>query len=179
MLFVAESTPDSIERRELISSCNDNLRLLKRLLSPDDGIRAKMAAVDKLHVYLSDYLCRGIETSILRYHEVCIERLTRFTDAVNLYVPQETGGDFKVRIWLNKLAGETISEAAKESVEKLRLLLGDYVFEGMETSRWLADEKKIRSSAIYISFPTDKDCMLEVMLGFERGKDIFTNLYPN
>lgn len=66
------------------------------------------------------------------------------------------------------------------SVEDLRGMLGDYLFEAIDSSNWRKEEKRKGISectgAVDVSFPNGEDggdCKLGVMLNFVMGIRVF------
>lgn len=143
---------------------------------------ARMANVEKLERILGDCLCNGMKASRLRKGEVD-RRMMTLTDAVRLHLAYQSGEDFKLEIWLYSSIGKVITQAQDDSVERLRSVLGDYLFEAMSASnRWRTmAEISANFNAVYLSYPHGEtgDCKLEVMLNFEAGRYLFVELYPS
>jgi len=145
---------------------------------------AIMAEVDKLESTLGGYLFEGMNTSRMRLREKDGGRM-RFTDSVRLHVAYREGEDFKLEVWLCLSIGKAISQAKMRSVEDLRNMLGDYLFEVMKTSNRRKEEEKTGMSdctgAVNVSFPhsdNGSDCKMEVMLNFGMGIRVFADIYP-
>lgn len=107
-----------------------------------------------------------------------------FTETVRLHLGYREGEDFKLEVWLCSSVGKAIAQAKMESVEGLRSMLGDYLFDAMETSIWRQDEEKKGISdstgAVDVSFPNGEDggdCIMKVMLNFVVGMHVFRSTY--
>lgn len=147
---------------------------------------AMMAEVDKLESTrtLGGYLFEGMNESRMRHREKD-RRWMRFTDTVRLHVAYREGEDFKLEVWLCSSVGKAISQAKMRSVEDLRDMLGDYLFEAMKASNWRKEEEKkgmIGTRAVDVSFPNGddgSDCKVEVMLNFGAGLYVLAEIYPS
>lgn len=146
---------------------------------------AIMAEVDKLESALGGYLFKGMNASRMRLREKDGGRMT-LTDTVRLHLAYQEGEDFKLEVWLCSSIGKAISQAKMRSVEDLRGMLGDYLFEAMEASNRRKEEQKtgmsIGSGAIDVSFPNGddgSDCKVEVILNFGTGTNVYENIYPS
>ncbi|KAF2175227.1 hypothetical protein K469DRAFT_78828 [Zopfia rhizophila CBS 207.26] len=149
---------------------------------------ALMAEVAKLEDILGGYLFKGMKESRIRHREE-ERRSTTFTDAVRLHLADESGEDFKLEVWLYSSIGKAISQAKANmrSVEDLRDMLGDYLFEAMKASNRRKEEERTGmlacTSAVDVSFPSGKessdDSKLEVMLNFETGDYVLGKAYPS
>jgi hypothetical protein len=140
-----------------------------------------MAEVDKLESTLGGYLFKGKDASHMRHREKD-GGMMRFTNTVRLHLPYQEGEDFKLEVWLCSSIGKAISQAKMRSVEDLRSVLGDYLFEAMEASNRRKEEKTGMSEctgAVNVSFPSGDDSKLEVMLCFATGKDVYAKIYPS
>ncbi len=102
---------------------------------------AIVAQVDKLKTTLGGYLFKGLDTSRIRRREK-EARMMKFTDTVHLHLAYREGEDFKLEVWLGSSMGKAISQAKMRSVEDLRGMLGDYLFEAMDASNWRKEEKR-------------------------------------
>lgn len=145
---------------------------------------AIMAEVDKLESTLGGYLFKGMNASRMRLEEKAGGRTT-LTDTVRLHVAYREGEDFKLEVWLCSSIGKAISEAKMRSVEDLRRMLGDYLFDAMNGSNWRKEEKRKRitecTRAVDVSFPNGdngSDWKVEVMLNFGTGTGVYENIYP-
>jgi hypothetical protein len=145
---------------------------------------AMMAEVDKLKSTLGGYLFKGMNESRMRRREKD-RGMKSFTDTVRLHLAYQEGEDFKLEVWLCSSIGKAISQAEMRSVEDVRSMLGDYLFEAMKASNWRQEEERKGMSecacAVDVSFPNaddGSDCKVEVMLNFGTGKDVYGNIYP-
>jgi hypothetical protein len=145
---------------------------------------AMVAQVDKLEVTLGDYLFKGMDATRLRHREKD-GRMMRFTDTVHLHLAYQEGEDFKLEVWVCSSIGKAISQAKMTSVEDLRSMLGDYLFEAMDASNWRMEEKRKGmlkfTRAVDVFFPNGddgSDCKVEVVLNFGTGTSVYENIYP-
>ncbi|KAF8855975.1 hypothetical protein BDZ45DRAFT_486564 [Acephala macrosclerotiorum] len=155
---------------------------------------AIMADVDKLETTLGGYLFKGINASRMRKGEKDGGMMT-LTDTVRLHVAYQEGEDFKLEVWLCSSIGKAISQAKMRSIEDLRSMLGDYLFEAMDASNWRKEEKRKEgerkeekregmsecTGAVDVSFPNGNDgsdCKVEVMLNFGTGTGVLAEIYP-
>ncbi|KAF2253332.1 hypothetical protein BU26DRAFT_220993 [Trematosphaeria pertusa] len=142
---------------------------------------ALMSVMAKLESILRRYLFEGMKASRVRRQEEDIWRTT-FTDAVRLRLAYRPGEDF-VLVWLYSPIGYAISQA--RSVEDLRDMLGDYLFAAMEASNQRKEEKRrgilTCTGGVNVSFPNGKDgdSKLEIILGFDIGRNIHAEAYPS
>ncbi|KAF2177299.1 hypothetical protein K469DRAFT_755231 [Zopfia rhizophila CBS 207.26] len=157
-------------------------------IEASDMNMALMAEVGKLKSILGNYLFTGMKLShIRRREEDSGSMLTDLTDTVRLRLPHRSGEDFKLEVWLCSSFGESIPRAIMSSVEELRIILGDYLFDAMNASNWRKEEKTMGKSActgaVGVSFPSGKgsssDSKLEVMLNFETGLSVYRTAYPS
>ncbi|KAF2188770.1 hypothetical protein K469DRAFT_70544 [Zopfia rhizophila CBS 207.26] len=147
---------------------------------------ALTAVVAKLESILGGYLFEGVKESRIRHREKDRRSMT-FTDAVRLHLAYEEGEDFKLEVWLCSSIGKAISEANKRSVKDLRNMLGEYLFEAMKASNRRKEEERMGMSActgaVDVSFPSGEDSSddskLEVILNFERGWNIWAEVFPS
>ncbi len=107
-----------------------------------------------------------------------------FTETVRLHFGYREGEDFKLEVWLCSLVGRAISQAKMRSVEDLRSMLGDYLFDAMKASIWREEEERKGVSdctgAVDVSFPNGEDgsdCVMGVMLNFVMGIRVFESIY--
>lgn len=108
-----------------------------------------------------------------------------FTDTVRLHDTYNEGVDFRLEVRLASSRQNALLQARSGSVEDLRCILGDYLFEAMETSNWRKEEKKkaisYNTGAFKIFLPDSdgsSDCKMEVVLGYWIGIDIWHNVFP-
>jgi len=144
---------------------------------------AEVAEVARLGGTLGDYLFKGMNKTQRRNQEKD-RRMISFTETVRLHLGYREGEDFKLEVWLCSSVGKAIAQAKMESVEGLRSMLGDYLFDAMETSIWRQDEEKKGISdstgAVDVSFPNGEDggdCIMKVMLNFVVGMHVFRSTY--
>jgi hypothetical protein len=136
--------------------------------------KASVARLDNLERILSHYLLECMDTSLTRRLEENREDTgpIRLTSAMSLYIVQR-GRDFKLEISLGSSAGKVIlqSLAELESVEDLRSLLGECLFNGMKSSNLRKEEEEggmtTCTSAVRVFSPSGMDssgdCMLAVV----------------
>ncbi|KAG8407807.1 hypothetical protein J3459_018320, partial [Metarhizium acridum] len=113
-----------------------------------------MAKLESLEYVLGDYLYNGMMASRLRKGEVD-RRIMTLTDAVRLHLAYQSGEDFKLEVWLCATVGRAIVDAKTDSVERVRSVLGDYLFEATSTSNWWrqTETEATHLSALRVSFP--------------------------
>lgn len=150
--------------------------------------KASVARLDNLENILSHHLLEWMDTSITRRLEENREDTgpIRLTSAISLYIVQR-GRDFKLEISLGSSAGKVIlqSLAKLESVEDLRSLLGECLFNGMKSSNLRKEEEEggmtTCTSAVRVFYPSGMDssgdCMLAVMLDYHTGRWIWENAF--
>ncbi|EFY96512.2 hypothetical protein MAA_08009 [Metarhizium robertsii ARSEF 23] len=115
---------------------------------------ARMAKLERLEYVLGDYLYSGMMASRLRKGEVD-RRIMTLTDAVRLHLAYQSGEDFKLEVWLCATVGKAVVEAKADSVERVRSVLGDYLFAATSSSNWWRQRETegTHLSALYVSFP--------------------------
>lgn len=143
---------------------------------------ARMALLDKLEYFIGSYLHDGMMASRLRKGELN-RRIRTLTDAIRLHLASKSPQDFKLEIWLCATIGKDIVQAAGDPIERMRSILGDYLFEAWSTSIWWrqAGTEPTARRVLPVSFPQgdDGDCKIEVMLNFETGRHLLDELYPS
>lgn len=142
---------------------------------------ARMAEVDKLEIILGSCLFRGINASRKRNREKA-RGMIRLTDTVVLHLARQADEDFKLEVCLCSSIGEAIFQAKMRSIEDLRNMLGDYLFEAMKASNWRKREERTEmtgcTSAVNVFRASGDDSKLQVMLHFGTGKEVFTQMFP-
>ncbi|KAK0120233.1 hypothetical protein ONS95_011639 [Cadophora gregata] len=122
-------------------------------------IIAEVAEVSKLADVLGSYLFEGMNKSQMRHREKD-ERFVPFTKTILLHLCFGSGEDFKLDVWLCSSVGRAISQAQMGSVEALRSMLGDYLFDAMKASVWRQREETQRVSdrteAVQVFFPEQR-----------------------
>ncbi|KAI0164051.1 hypothetical protein GGR57DRAFT_452152 [Xylariaceae sp. FL1272] len=138
---------------------------------------ARMAQVQELKNVLGAYLFVGIKTSRMRKQE----GLVTLTDAVRLQLAPQEGDDFRLILWVESSIGGTISGSNSESVEALHDALGNYIFEGMMASKTRkAETQPENTGAVIVNHPRrDEDSVVEIMLCFSTGKELYATIYPS
>jgi hypothetical protein len=145
---------------------------------------ALMSVMAKLESILGRYLFEGMKASRMRRHEEDRGQIT-FTDAVRLRLAYQLGEDFLLEVWLKSSIGKAISQI--RSVEDLRNILGNYLFEAMEASNRRKEEKRKEmrtwTNAVNVSSPSvedgDEDSKLRITLSFEIGRKVHEEAYPS
>lgn len=139
-----------------------------------------MAAIDKVKATIGVYLFVSMKTSIARKQEE-EKGMISLTDTVRLYFATQEGEDFKLTMWICSSAGDSISKANARSVNKLRDMLGNYLFKAMEASNKRVREQGAICTGAVAVFPggKDRDSKLEVTLSFTVGKDIYATMYSS
>jgi hypothetical protein len=160
--------------------------------SPTESIyqgKASVARLDNLEKILPPYLLECMETSVIRRLEENRENMgpIRLTSAVILYIVAQRDRDFKLEVAIGSSTGKIILQSLAElkSVEDLRSLLGNCLFDGMKSSNHRKEEAKrgitTCTSAVRVSFPSgmdsSDDCMLEVMLDYNTGRWIWHDVF--
>lgn len=143
---------------------------------------ARMAKLERLEYVLGDYLYSGMMASRLRKGEVD-RRIMTLTDAVRLHLAYQSGEDFKLEVWLCATVGKAVVEAKADSVERVRSVLGDYLFAATSSSNWWrqTETEGTHLGALHVSFPHSDigDCKFDIMLNFETGRCLLDELYPS
>jgi hypothetical protein len=144
---------------------------------------AEVAEVGRLEGTLGGYLFKGMNKSQMRHREKD-RGMMSFTETVRLHFGYREGEDFKLEVWLCSSVGRAISQAKMRSVEDLRSMLGDYLFDALKASIWREEEERKGISdctgAVDVSFPNGEDgsdCILGVMLNFVMGIHVFRSIY--
>ncbi|KAH9905216.1 hypothetical protein F4778DRAFT_697863 [Xylariomycetidae sp. FL2044] len=206
--FFAASVIPEIERQAWLPDSLNHLNSFKRLIQhsrgasengqnargrkrkrgieqPDETIytdiyMARMAEVGKLRDILGAFLFVGMKLSRARKREAEASQIT-LTDTVRLHLASQEGEDFKLAIWVTALTGEMVSAAKSTSVNELRDVLGDYLFEAMvASSKRRGEQMSICTSAVLVMPGSkDDDFKIEIMLCFGVGKEIYANMYPS
>jgi hypothetical protein len=140
------------------------------------------AEAEKLENVLGTNFFEWINESHMRKRET---GQAKFTDAVRLYVSNIVGVDSILEVWLGSSHWSTLLQAKAGSVEDSRNILGDYLFEAMETSNWRMEEKRqgvSRNTGAFKIFCYDSDggsdFKMEVILSYWTGMDIWQNMFP-
>ncbi|KAF9776455.1 hypothetical protein IL306_005354 [Fusarium sp. DS 682] len=144
---------------------------------------AVMADVDKAKGYLRGYLFMGTKLSHMRKQEEH-RQSTRLTDTVRLHLPAEVDEDCMLEVRVCRSIGDAISEARATSMGDLTEMLGDYLFGAMGSSHWREEEKSngmLETTNAVRVLPCEdgsEDQKLEIILCFETGKELYTNVFP-
>ncbi|KJZ72794.1 hypothetical protein HIM_07738 [Hirsutella minnesotensis 3608] len=206
IFFAAKIIPRSDERDVWLSDCLKQLQVLKCSVKQarntgndvqnarrrkrkreqpeasveEDVYMARMAEMEKVKATLGVYLFVSMKTSRTRKKEE-EERMVSLTDTVRLYFAVQEGEDFKLNIWISSSAGESISKAHSRSVDELRDMLGDYLFEAMEASKKRKSEQNAActGAVAVLRGAKDEDSLLEVILCFAVGKEIYATMYSS
>lgn len=127
---------------------------------------AIIAEVGKSDTILGEYLFKGISKSRVRHREES-GGMKSFTNAVRLHFTYNEGEDFVLEVWLCPSIGEAILQAKMRSLEDLRPLISDYLFEAMKSSNWKREMEGNGilecGGAVTVSFPNGHDAMLRGM----------------
>jgi hypothetical protein len=142
-----------------------------------------MAEVNKLQSNIGSCIFKGTDRSRLRQREKDDNMMT-FTDTVRLHPADNSGEDFTLVATVCRSVGRIISGRKNGPVQDLEELLEDRVFNGMKASNWRREEeatgKSIGTSAVEVFFDDgndDGDCEVQVMLGFESGRQFLAEVY--
>ncbi|KJK74210.1 hypothetical protein H634G_10583 [Metarhizium anisopliae BRIP 53293] len=137
-----------------------------------------MASLDNITDILPVYLVEGMKQSLKRMQERTSNNLT---DAVNLHMPSKKHEDCVLKIWVCFEIGKQVSELKMGLVDELRDVLGDFLFNGMETSYFRQDEREAGvfegTNAIKAS-PFGEDYLVELLLSFDTAVKALPILYP-
>lgn len=133
---------------------------------------AEMPMLSKLEPIIGIYLFRNLQQE---------KRNGRFTKAVCLQVPDNFSRDFLLEIWLCSSTKPVILQMKIGLFEDLRNILGDYLFEGMNTSNRRVEElamgKADHTDAFKIICGNENDCKIEVLLSFDIGQHLYKDCF--
>ncbi|KIV92568.1 hypothetical protein, variant [Exophiala mesophila] len=108
------------------------------------------------------------------------EENKRFTSAVRLHFPLNSGEDMKLEIFINSSAGHAIVQAVGDD-DLMKDMLGKYLADAMEDSLWIRGDQAIgatRTHEALAVIPTEtKDCRLLILLPFLKGRELFERLF--
>ncbi|KAH7119499.1 hypothetical protein B0J13DRAFT_195513 [Dactylonectria estremocensis] len=143
---------------------------------------AEMPKVDRLEIVLGGILFAAVLASDRRKQEEQNGIITLTSTAV-LYPAVQEDGDFIIGLWLCRSMGRVIAEAMMNSVDSLRIILGNHLFEGMKASNLMREEEKMgmaRTNAINVSYPNGEkeDCKVEITINFWAGNHDLGVLFP-
>ncbi|KAG7413135.1 hypothetical protein Forpi1262_v017186 [Fusarium oxysporum f. sp. raphani] len=174
---------DGQPTHRLRSSLNEHLgaespTAFTSFLDTDSWFIARMPDVSRLQITISNFLYIGMSMSFKRAQEK-----HHLTDAVRLHVAGESGGDFKLEIFVSTHIARAITDAIRDGNEELlRIMLGDYLAEGMDGSLWKQEEKHLGipgpTAALRVVPTEDEDYRLFIMLRFSTGQELFGSLFP-
>ncbi|PTB40382.1 hypothetical protein M441DRAFT_90633 [Trichoderma asperellum CBS 433.97] len=144
---------------------------------PADSNVALCPALDKAKPIIQNYLYVGLTQSNRRK----AEGNRTSTDTIELYLPSSMN-DAWLKLWVCSAIGMRISEA-KDMPEliELRAILGDYLWECLESSQLRKEEidKGASMGTHALKIGTDgADYVIFLALGFDAGWDIFSTLFP-
>jgi hypothetical protein len=111
-------------------------------------------------------------------------QLARLTDTVRLHLAPQEGEDCMLEVRVCRSIGDAVSEAQATSMGDLTEMLGDYLFDAMESSHSRDQEKsegKLESTNAVRVLPCEdgsEDRKLEIMLCFRTGKELYTDVFP-
>jgi hypothetical protein len=108
-----------------------------------------------------------------RYAIKPYETSRRFGVYLHLPIAQ---GDFTLEVFQHPTYGDCVLETGKLSIEPLRCLLGDFLFEAMMNSTYRRDEEargKLVTSAVVILKDDNGDKRLRVKANFDAGAQIW------
>jgi hypothetical protein len=126
---------------------------------------------------LGSVLFTGIGLSQKRRQEL----QNPLTNAVRLYIGENSCADFTLEVWLHPCIADCIFEASKLSLEALRCLLGDTVFKAMIASKYRKGEEtigKLLTSAIEVLPVQGGDRRLLVTVDCMMGFTIWDVMCP-
>jgi hypothetical protein len=130
----------------------------------------KIVPATALEAVLGRFLFNGMQLSRTRRQEDSV-----FTRAVYLHLPIAQG-DFTLEVFQHPTYGDCVLETGKLSIEPLRCLLGDFLFEAMMNSTYRRDEEargKLVTSAVVILKDDNGDKRLRVKANFDAGAQIW------
>jgi len=160
------------------SANNDDTQSTSHLtsLNADSRFVAEMPEASLLRDVLGGFLQVGMRTSDKRMKE----ENKRLTSAVRLHFPVNSGEDFKLEVFINSSAGNTIVQADGDE-DLMRDMLGKYLADGMEDSLCRQKEKAIgavgTSKALAVVPTETTDCRLLILLPFSTGEELFDRLF--
>ncbi|KAL7783273.1 hypothetical protein V8C37DRAFT_397304 [Trichoderma ceciliae] len=139
---------------------------------------ARIALEGKLKTIFENYLFFGFQQSNKRKSEK-FQKGT--TDAVRMYFPLQEKLDFIFQVWVSSTVGKHFFDTRMGPVEHLEGMLGSQIFAAMELSCLRKEEKEnqllVDTKAIQV-IPEGEDFKIEVYLEFEKGYDMYTELFP-
>lgn len=143
-----------------------------------DGISssavAKGAAIDKVKIAFQNYLFVGLTRSENRIQEgPC-----NITLSVNMYLATSEGDDFYLQVWVCSEMGKQLSEVNMGPVADLKDMLGDCLFDGLESS-YLWQQKrsgKCPSTRVLHTCCDGKDYKILLPMGFDAGMKVYNDL---
>lgn len=150
----------------------------------DRRVFARMARVDKLEIVLGGILFTAILASDRRKQEDQ-KKWFSLTDTVALQPAVQEGDDFIIELWLCRSMGRVILDAMMHSIDNLRVILGNHLFEAMKASNLMRKEEmgkeEMSTNAIKVSFPNGEkeDCKVEITINFWAGNDDLGLLFPS
>ncbi|KAF2254167.1 hypothetical protein BU26DRAFT_582667 [Trematosphaeria pertusa] len=117
------------------------------------------AQIDTLESIIGRFLFTSVRLSYKRRGE---ELQARATGAAGLHLPNREYEDVTVMVWVLPSVGGCILEVNEFSVEALRGLLGDYLFEAMEASKCRKAEEMSRGCCLphHCIFSSSRACEL-------------------
>jgi hypothetical protein len=157
--------------------------LLKRLsCAVDEGSNALvslMANLDQMKELIGIRLYNAVQASRIRVGEGPLTR------ALPLYLARASDLDFVLEIWMCSSHGRAIAEEmrAMTSVEDWELILGEYLYMAMKTSRTRileedAGQMCTKAAMIFAPNGDNYDSKLVVKMNFNKGRDLLTKCYP-
>jgi hypothetical protein len=140
---------------------------------------AVMAKVEVLENFLGSFLREEVEISPPRLSELRRGPYT-ITTAVRLYIPQTEGNDCIVEVFLDPRTAERLLQLQHNSINDLRPVLGDYLFDGVMESKLKQNETSSLVKSSHAVRLIDCDgfyCKLELLICFQKGIDMFISVY--
>ncbi|KAF5713215.1 hypothetical protein FGLOB1_4123 [Fusarium globosum] len=147
-------------------------------LDTNDSIILDMPDVSRLSTAIGNFLYVGMSMSFKRVQE----DKQQLTGALRLHTAAVEGGDFKLEIFINSPTARAIIHAIRDRDEKLvRIMLGNYLAEGMDGSLRKQEEKHLGipgpTSALGVVPTEDEDYRLLIMLQFSTGQEL-CSIFP-
>lgn len=137
----------------------------------------RMAALGQLEEIIGSFLWQGLLSSQQRFREQTTPTANTFTATVSLHSPPLEGYDFMLEINVSSVSGQAVAQAKLLSVEALRVILGEMLFQGVMRSKGRKEEvsrdqiKHTEAVQVY-GAGQEGDCNVTVMLDFETGRRV-------
>ncbi|KAK8145439.1 hypothetical protein G3M48_004446 [Beauveria asiatica] len=138
--------------------------------------KAVMVSLERAPSVLQSFLFAGLISSKKRL----LETTSSCTLAMAMYLAAAEGKDYRLELWLCSSMGDILSNALNNPTPSLRYLLGDMIFDAIESSQVMLEERQKErvcgTDALQLT-RDGEDYKISISLGFEKGMMMYFSLF--